>query len=96
VSIAATTGLLTAQTRTIGIYHDDPAVVPQAELRSEACITVPADWTASGELEDGRIAGGEEYLNDPRLTPAKDLQTAVLLPPAGDSRGGTSSEGAQA
>ena len=119
MTIAATTGLFTADTRTIGIYHDDPESVPEPELRAAACITVPEGWTSSGELEEGEIEGGryarivhtgpypelevaydwlyrtwlptsgeeprnlpcvEEYLNDPRQVPAKDLQTAVLMP----------------
>jgi AraC family transcriptional regulator len=117
--IAATTGLLAADTRAIGIYHDDPESVPQAELRSHACITVPDRWAPSGELTEGHVEGGryarivhtgpytelhvaydwlyqtwlptsadeprnlpciELYLNDPRQVPAKDLQTAVMMP----------------
>ena len=119
MTIAATTGLLTPATRTIGIYRDDPESVPAAELRSAACITVPDDWTPSEELKEGRVEGGryarivhtgpyteletaydwlyrtwlptsgqdprdlpcvEEYLNDPRQVPAKDLETAVMMP----------------
>jgi AraC family transcriptional regulator len=119
MTIAATTGLLTPQTRTFGIYHDDPAAVPQAELRATACITVPPGWAPDAGLLEGRIEGGryarivhtgsyteletaydwlyktwlpksaeelrnepcvEEYLNDPRQMPAKDLQTAVMMP----------------
>ena len=122
MTIAATTGLLRPNTRTIGIYHDDPLSVPQAELRSTACLTVPEDWAPSGELEEMQIEGGryarivhtgpytelknaydwlyqswlpsctdeprnlpclEEYLNNPRQVPAKDLETAVMLPLAG-------------
>ncbi|HEY7671623.1 MAG TPA: GyrI-like domain-containing protein [Gammaproteobacteria bacterium] len=119
MTIAATTGLLTPATRTIGIYHDDPEAVPEPELRSAACITVPDGWAPTRELKEGRIEAGryarivhtgpyteletaydwlyrswlpasacdprdlpclEEYLNDPRQVPAKDLETAVLLP----------------
>ncbi len=122
MTIAATAGLLKMDTRTIGIYHDDPESVPQTELRSAACITVPNDWTPSGELAEIHISGGryarivhtgpynelkraydwlyriwlptsseetrnlpclEEYLNNPRQVPAKDLETAVLIPLAG-------------
>jgi AraC family transcriptional regulator len=122
MTLAATTGLLKTDTRTIGIYHDDPESVPQAELRSAACITVLDGWTPSGELDEIHIAGGryarivhvgpynelktaydwlyhtwlptsseeprnlpclEEYLNSPRQVPAKDLETAVLMPLAG-------------
>ena len=119
LTIAATTGQLRPDTRTIGIYHDDPESVPQAELRSAACITVPDDWSPSGELTEAHVDGGryatiihtgpyteltmaynwlyqtwlptsaeeprnlpciEDYLNDPRQVPAKDLETAVMMP----------------
>lgn len=82
-------------------------------------MTVPDDWTPSGELTEKRIAGGryarivhtgpyaelkasydwlyqtwlpasgkeprdlptiEEYLNDARHVPPKDLQTAIMMP----------------
>ena len=119
LTVAATTGLLRPDTRTIGIYHDDPESVPQAELRSAACITVPDDWSPSGELTEAHVDGGryatiihtgpyteltmaynwlyqtwlptsaeeprnlpciEDYLNNPRQVPAKDLETAVMMP----------------
>jgi AraC family transcriptional regulator len=119
MTVAATTGLLTPDSRSIGIYHDDPVSVPQDELRSAACVTVPNNWEPSGELSEVHIEGGryarivhtgpyveletaydwlyrtwlpssaeelrdlpciEEYLNDPRQVPAKDLKTAVLMP----------------
>jgi AraC family transcriptional regulator len=58
MTIAATTGLLRPNTRTIGIYHDDPEAVPQDQLRSTACITIPDEWAPSGDLVEARIAGG--------------------------------------
>jgi AraC family transcriptional regulator len=58
ITIEATTGLLTRDTRTIGIFHDDPESVPQANLRSAACITVPDEWTPSGELTEAYVEGG--------------------------------------
>jgi AraC family transcriptional regulator len=118
-TVAATTGLFGPTTRTFGIYHDDPVSVPQDELRSNACITVPDAWVPSGELAEAHVEGGryarvlhvgpyvelrvaydwlyqtwlpgsgqeprnlpcvEEYLNDPRQTAAKDLETAVMMP----------------
>ena len=119
MTIAATTGLLGGDTRTIGIYHDDPESVPTAELRSAACISVPVGWVPARELGEGYVEGGryarivhrgpyselglaydwlyqtwlpasaeeprnlpclEEYLNDPRQVPVKELETAVLMP----------------
>jgi AraC family transcriptional regulator len=55
---AATQGFFTAGTRTMGIYHDDPKAVPEAELRATACMTVPDGWAPSGELVEARIEGG--------------------------------------
>jgi AraC family transcriptional regulator len=123
MTLAATTGLLKPETRTIGIFHDDPVSVPQDQLRSTACITVPSSWAPSGELTEAHIEGGrysrivhtgpytelktaydwlyqtwlpnsaeeprdlpclEEYLNNPRQAPAKDLETALFMPLAGE------------
>ena len=39
---AAARGLIGPETRFIGLYHNDPMTVPEAELRSDACLTVPA------------------------------------------------------
>jgi AraC family transcriptional regulator len=122
MTVAATTGLLTSDTRSIGVFYDDPASVQEAELRAVACITVPDDWVPSGELTEVHIEGGryarivhtgpyaelktaydwlyqtwlpnsaeeprdlpciEEYLNNPRQVPAKDLETAVMVPLVG-------------
>jgi AraC family transcriptional regulator len=119
MTIAATTGLLTPDTRSIGVFYDDPASVAEAELRADVCITVPDNWAPSGELTEAHIEGGryarivhtgpytelktaydwlyqtwlpnsaeeprnlpciEEYLNNPRHMPAKDLETAVMMP----------------
>jgi AraC family transcriptional regulator len=38
---AAARGLIGPETRFLGLYHDDPMTVPEAELRSDACLTVP-------------------------------------------------------
>jgi AraC family transcriptional regulator len=122
MAVAATTGLLTPDTRSIGVFYDDPASVPEAELRAIVCITVPDGWAPSGELTAAHIEGGryarivhtgpytelktaydwlyqtwlpnsaeeprdlpciEEYLNNPRQVPAKDLKTAVMMPLVG-------------
>jgi AraC family transcriptional regulator len=119
MATVAMTGLLSATTRTFGIFRDDPVSVPQDDLRSTACVTVPDGWMPAGELVEGHVEGGryasiihtgpynelkaaynwlyqtwlplsgeeprdlpcvEEYLNNPRDVPAKDLQTAVMMP----------------
>lgn len=75
MTIGATTGLLTPETRIIGIYHDDPESIPQADLRSAACITVPDDWSASGELTEAYIEGGR-YAKIVHTGPYNELKTA--------------------
>ena len=73
MAVAATTGLLTLDTRSVGVFYDDPASVPEAELRSAACITVPDDWAPSGELTEAHIEGGR-YARIVR--PANDRSSA--------------------
>ena len=75
MTIAATTGLLTPATRTIGIYHDDPLSVPKDELRSTACITVANDWTPSDELAEAHIEGGR-YARIFHTGPYTEVKTA--------------------
>jgi AraC family transcriptional regulator len=75
MTIAATAGLLTRGTRTIGIYHDDPESVPQAELRSAACITVPDGWAPSGALTEAHVESGR-YATIVHTGPYNELKTA--------------------
>jgi len=75
MTLAATTGLLTPTTRTIGIYHDDPVSVPQNALRSTACITVPPEWVPSGELTEAYVEGGR-YASIIHTGPYIELKTA--------------------
>jgi AraC family transcriptional regulator len=75
MTIAATTGLLTPDTRSIGIFHDDPTSVPKAELRATACITVPDDWAPSDELTEAHIEGGR-YARIVHAGPYAELKTA--------------------
>jgi AraC family transcriptional regulator len=43
----AARGLIRAETRFLGLYHDDPSSVPASDLRAEACMTVPAEVEAA-------------------------------------------------
>lgn len=42
---AAGENLLDANARWFGIYYDDPAALPAADLRSDACLAIPATVT---------------------------------------------------
>lgn len=43
-------GLLSASSVCLGRYYDDPASVPAAKLRADACVSVPAGTGAEGEI----------------------------------------------
>lgn len=118
-ALAVSRGVVGPSTRYFGIFHDDPAGTPMEALRSQACVTVPDDFVAEGDVRVSAIAGGrygavlhvgpyaelhrayewlyrewllregrepgegpcvEEYLNDPRTTPASELRSEVWLP----------------
>ena len=51
-------GLMGPQTRMFGIYYDDPASKPKAELRSKACITAPPDVAPGPEMQREVVAPG--------------------------------------
>src|SRR5262249_43101704 len=51
-------GLLGGEGLFIGICHDDPEVTPAAQIRYDACVTVPDDFVPVGEIGLRIIAGG--------------------------------------
>ncbi len=52
-------GYLGADSRCIGICHDDPEVTPADKVRYDACVTVDEDFEPRGEIGVQTIAGGE-------------------------------------
>jgi AraC family transcriptional regulator len=64
VTTAGGLGLLGPDSKTIGIYYRDPACTPVDELRSHACIPVPADFNNAPkgfdlvDLPEGDVAVG--------------------------------------
>ena len=64
IALATEHGLMQADTLSIGLYYHDPDVTPVSELRSHACITVPASMTTPLpgcerlDLEGGEFAIG--------------------------------------
>ena len=52
-------GLLTPETRFMGLSHDDPEVTPADRLRYDACATVPASFESEGEVGVQEIGGGD-------------------------------------
>ena len=52
-------GLLNAETKTVTIYQDDPAVTEIEKVRQDACITVNGDVKVEGEVGKATIRGGK-------------------------------------
>ena len=52
-------GWLNAQSRCLGIGHDNPNVVPAKDLRYDACVTVEAAFQPAGEVGVQTVAGGD-------------------------------------
>jgi len=46
------------KTDVLAVYHDNPAEVAEADLRSDACLTVPEGTAADGEVKTMTIPGG--------------------------------------
>jgi len=59
----AARNLLPAEFRTVGIYYDDPGIVPEVELRSKAGVVLPGDIDVAAPVS---------------VTPLRDGQYAVL------------------
>jgi AraC family transcriptional regulator len=58
VTVLGAQGLVGPDTRTFGIYYDDPSITPVEALRSEACVSVPDEWAPDGDLQRSEIRGG--------------------------------------
>lgn len=50
--------LIGPQTRSFGIYYNDPAAVPVQELRADACLSVGGDVVTDGEYRVAHTPGG--------------------------------------
>lgn len=55
---AGARGLINQHTKFIGISHDDPEVTPTDKCRYDACVSVPKDTKAEGEIAVTTIASG--------------------------------------
>jgi AraC family transcriptional regulator len=51
-------GLVTSGTWVLTVCHDDPIITDDAKLRVSACLNVPEDTPASGEIGRMRVEGG--------------------------------------
>ncbi|QJR09797.1 DNA gyrase inhibitor [Usitatibacter rugosus] len=56
---AAGKGLMGPDTRMFGIYYDDPASMPTAQLRADACVTVPEGFKGEGAVKVEETPSGK-------------------------------------
>ena len=56
--VAGQTGLIHGKATMLALYHDDPEVTPEAELRSDAAIVVPESAKLPASLDEHRLPGG--------------------------------------
>ncbi|WP_287373536.1 GyrI-like domain-containing protein [Prosthecochloris sp.] len=52
-------GLCVPEAKIMAVYHDDPEVTEEDNLRVSACITVPEDTPVQGEVGKMKIDGGK-------------------------------------
>lgn len=50
IAWASARGLMGAESRWFGVYHDDPAAMPAAKLRSDACVTVGPEVVGTADV----------------------------------------------
>ena len=52
-------GLMGPDAKVMAVYHDDPKVTEEDQLRVSACITVPSDTVVEGEIGKMTLAAGK-------------------------------------
>ncbi|MCT9000220.1 AraC family transcriptional regulator [Chelativorans intermedius] len=89
IALAAGHGLMGPDTRSFGIYYDDPSATPPEECRSDACLTVGKTDPLPEGLKRMEIAGGR-YASLLHKGPYAELHKAyawlygVWLPESGE------------
>jgi AraC family transcriptional regulator len=83
------------ETEMLSIYHDNPGLTDENKLRTDVCITVPADTVVEGEVGKGSIPAGQFAMarfeiNADEYGEAWDIVYGEWLPESGyqpDERG---------
>lgn len=70
--LAGRAGLLDERPIMLAIYHDDPEVTPEAELRSDAAVVISSDAQLPDGLTEQRVPGGR-YAHTTHLGPYTQL-----------------------
>lgn len=75
-------------TKVLAVYHDDPEVTEEKNLRTSVCITVPESTKVEGEIglmkvEGGKYACGHFEVNEKEFQQAWDAMMRDWLPESG-------------
>lgn len=76
------------ETKVLSVYHDDPEVTEEKNLRTSVCITVPEGTRVEGEVglmtvEGGKYACGHFEVNEKEFQEAWDAMMRDWLPESG-------------
>jgi AraC family transcriptional regulator len=91
-SIAGPAGLFGPDTSMIALYHDDPQVTPEKDLRSDAAVTVKPGVSVPKGLTEERVPAGR-YARTTHVGPYETLPDAWAglmsewLPKSGERMG---------
>lgn len=66
---AGARGLMGPQTRMLSIYHDNPEITSEDQLRVSVCASVPATTAAEGEIGVLEVPGGPCFVAKFSITP---------------------------
>ena len=70
MSWAGPRGLLRfPETKVMALYHDNPDITDESQLRTDACITVPEDTQVDGEIGKANIPAGKYAVAHFEITP---------------------------
>mgnify|MGYP000906760484 FL=1 len=64
------------ETQVLAVYHDDPDITREDNLRLSVCITVPDDTKVDGEVGKMRISGGRYAVARFELKESGDYEAA--------------------
>jgi AraC family transcriptional regulator len=57
------------ETKVLTIYHDNPEITDESRLRTDACITVPADTKVDGEIGKSTLPAGKYAIAHFEISP---------------------------
>lgn len=75
--------LQSAETKFLSVYHDDPEITADENLRLSVCVTIPADMHVDGQMGKMVISGGKYAIGSFSITESAEYQEAWTMMMAG-------------